>query len=142
MRKNSERKNSKDYRIVKVNGVEVFFYLPSIGACRPMSSDISIDDIVRKSPRRRPVPVTYPCPFCTEAVADEMNFEKIPTREKILATILLNTRFLRKETSIKAVMKKNSILRTNAWRREKRIINFPNVRRSSQFEATQIRAAI
>ncbi|HAM88715.1 TPA: hypothetical protein DDY55_04455 [Candidatus Falkowbacteria bacterium] len=135
------RKNSKDYRIVKVNGVEMFFYLPNIGACRPISSNVS-DDIVRKSPRRRPVPVSYPCPFCTEAVADEVNFEKTPTREKILVTALLCTGYLRKEATIKAVMKKNSILRTNAWRREKRIINFPNIRRSSQFEAAQIRAAI
>ncbi|KKQ54914.1 MAG: hypothetical protein US83_C0003G0046 [Candidatus Falkowbacteria bacterium GW2011_GWC2_38_22] len=119
----------------------MFFYLPNIGACRPISSNVS-DDIVRKSPRRRPVPVSYPCPFCTEAVADEVNFEKTPTREKILVTALLCTGYLRKEATIKAVMKKNSILRTNAWRREKRIINFPNIRRSSQFEAAQIRAAI
>lgn len=125
-------KNSKDFRIVKINGKERFFYLRNICAWRPDVSSNSFADAIFKKPRHQPVPVHYLCPFCTDSMAGEEVFEKIPTKEKVLINIY----------NARTKSRKNSILKTNARRKEKRIINFPNVRRSSQLVAAQIRAAI
>lgn len=124
-KKKRRKKKKTILRTFVVKGKEKTYRCLKILVWKPESSDE-----VPLKPNHLQRPKSYSCSFSTEAVPGEEIFEIIPIKEKILQK--LDT--CRSE--------KNSILRTNNRRKEKRVINTPNRRRISHLAATQIRAAI